>query len=53
MGAAIDQIQSKWTAHGKIARLEYALAHETHDDRRTWLESLLKKQREIFASYEA
>jgi hypothetical protein len=52
MGAAIEQVQAKWTTHGNIARLESALERETNEGRRSWLEGLLKEQRELAGTYE-
>ena len=47
MGKTIAQVESEWTTHANIARLVCALERETNDGRRTWLEGLLKEQREL------
>ena len=52
MGKTIAQVESEWTTHGNIARLVGALERETKDGRRTWLEGLLKEQRELVTTYE-
>jgi hypothetical protein len=52
MEKTIAQIESEWTTHGNIARLMKALDRETSDGRRTWLEGLLKEQRELVNTYE-
>jgi hypothetical protein len=52
MEKTIAQIESEWTTHGNIARLLSALQRETSDGRRTWLEALLKEQRELVNTYE-
>jgi hypothetical protein len=41
------QVESEWRTHGNIARLEWALEHEMNEGRRTWLQGLLKEQREL------
>jgi hypothetical protein len=52
MEKTVTQLQSEWATHGNIARLESALERETNDGRRSWLEGLLKEQRELANSYE-
>jgi hypothetical protein len=52
MGKTVTQLESEWTTHGNVARLECALERETNAGRRTNIENVLKEQRELVASYE-
>jgi hypothetical protein len=52
MGKTVTQLESEWATHGNIARLIRALERETIESRRTWLEHLLKEQRELVTTYE-
>jgi hypothetical protein len=52
MGKTVTQLEREWATHGNIARLMRALELEPIESRRTWLEGLLKEQRELVSTYE-
>ena len=52
MGMTIAQVETEWRTHGKIARLQYALASEKDAGRRKWLRELLHEQQGLVTRVE-